>query len=277
MRFGNRSSRHPTLSGEPVRTYWWNESTNFGDLLGPLLLQHFGVPVRFAPVSEASVVGPGSILGKLPASYRGFVWGSGLIDADLGHPSQVESFRDASILAVRGHLTSDVLGLDSGVALGDPGLLASRVLNKASPRWELGIVPHYAHLGDPFLARLRRTFPNARVIDVRRPPIQVIRDISSCGSVISSSLHGLIVADSFGLPASWFASDTVLPGGDFKFRDYESVFPERRNRKLMHGVGDLRGAVSSALGSVDLNVVERASVGLLRGIARIRNEFVNPE
>lgn len=53
----------------------------------------------------------------------------------------------------------------------------------------------------------------------------VVGQISACERILSSSLHGLIVAHSFNIP--WVRlrfSDHELGGGDFKFRDfYESI------------------------------------------------------
>ena len=62
------------------------------------------------------------------------------------------------------------------------------------------------------------------VINVRRHPSAVIRDIASCGAILSSSLHGLVVADSYGIPAAWTSGSPPLTGGDFKFQDYASAF-----------------------------------------------------
>jgi hypothetical protein len=42
--------------------------------------------------------------------------------------------------------------------------------------------------------------------------------------VISSSLHGLIVADSLGIPNVWLRLSPDVLGGDYKFKDYYSVF-----------------------------------------------------
>ena len=62
------------------------------------------------------------------------------------------------------------------------------------------------------------------LIDPTGDPLNVLRLIGSCTKVISSSLHGLIVADAFGIPrrAERFAGMEANrhEGGDFKFRDY---------------------------------------------------------
>ena len=48
----------------------------------------------------------------------------------------------------------------------------------------------------------------------------MVRKIASCGHVISSSLHGLIVADAYGVPNSWMVNSHIHTGAAFKFHDY---------------------------------------------------------
>ena len=59
-------------------------------------------------------------------------------------------------------------------------------------------------------------------IDVRNGPDRVVREIASCAAVLSTSLHGLIVADAYDIPAAWATLAPDLMGGTFKFHDYES-------------------------------------------------------
>ena len=61
-----------------------------------------------------------------------------------------------------------------------------------------------------------------KVIDVNRPPFDVVRDISTCEAIVSSSLHGLIVADALEIPNVRVSFHGRLKGGDFKFEDYAS-------------------------------------------------------
>ncbi len=53
-----------------------------------------------------------------------------------------------------------------------------------------------------------------------------IDELVACDLIVSSSLHGLVVAIAFGKPVIW-AEFTYLPIGDgFKFRDFFSIFDE---------------------------------------------------
>ena len=50
----------------------------------------------------------------------------------------------------------------------------------------------------------------------------VIDQIKSCENIISSSLHGLIVSDAYGIPNVWIKISDNINGGEFKFKDYFS-------------------------------------------------------
>ena len=66
--------------------------------------------------------------------------------------------------------------------------------------------------------------PEVELLDVHAHPLEVVRGIASSRFVLSSSLHGLVVADAFGVPACWVAPTTKVEGAGYKFRDYYSVF-----------------------------------------------------
>ena len=211
--------------------YWWRGNFNFGDLLTPVLLRHYGFTPVFARPDKAGLSAAGSVLDEFPEDYKGIILGSGFI-----RPSSPQKFPKALVLTVRGKLTLQKLGRSDETRLGDPGLLASRVLpGGRRKRYRLGIIPHYIDWNQENFARLReRVRPGVRFINVGWSPMKVFEEIDRCENVISSSLHGLISADSFGVPNAWIESKN-LPDGRFKFDDYYSALGIRENPASLGG------------------------------------------
>jgi hypothetical protein len=201
------------------KAYWWGKITNFGDQLNPLILRKMDVPFDWAKPSEAELVMVGSILEHLPADWSGTVFGAGQL-----HESSRIDLTNARVLALRGKLTAArVKGLPSHtrVVLGDPGLLAPLWVRQPPAKYDLGIVPHWSD------KELFKRYPYAHLIDPQQQPEHVIEEIASCKRIIASSLHGLIIADAYGIPrqAELFPRASQ-EGGDFKYRDYCSVYDE---------------------------------------------------
>jgi pyruvyltransferase len=207
--------------------YWYAEANNFGDLLAPLLLKHFSlIETDWAPPESAEIVCAGSVLDVVPDGWEGTVLGSGMLH---GRPRDLSR---ATVLGLRGPLTAKACKTGhNGFVLGDPGLLASELVT-TRPIYELGLVPHWTDT--ELFARedarsIRDHYARPRLIDPTRPLMEVISEIGSCRKIISSSLHGIIVADSFGIPrrAERFPHmddphHSKHEGSDFKFDDYSS-------------------------------------------------------
>lgn len=213
------SLRRPMWRGGlVVPTHWWDGHPNFGDDLTPWLLPEYGVLPIHRVATRARLAGVGSILEFLPTDWDGVIWGSGLMRE---HPHPLPRAR---VLAVRGHLTRDLIGATGDVALGDPGILVARHRPRAERRWDVALVPHGHHRSHrPFLALAEARGLSVRIVDVHQPARRVVREISASGAVVTTSLHGLVTADAYGIPAVWTTLDPPLDGGAFKFRDHESV------------------------------------------------------
>lgn len=245
-----------------VRAFWYDGIANFGDALTPWLLRRAGIVAIHARPASAELVGAGSILEMLPDGFDGAIWGAGLLrDSPLTLPR-------ARILAVRGRLTADRLGASDTTALGDPGLLVGTFLRRPRRRWRLGIVPHHMHENDQLWESVRARAPTeTRVIDVRRGPTAVLNEIAACDHILSTSLHGLIAADSLGIPAVWARREPDLWGGRFKFLDYESAVTPGVTRETVLEAGLLTpGEVISRTGRASDERIRRLQDGLLESL-----------
>lgn len=209
-----------------VKAYWWNEVLNFGDALAPLLLEHFAeVKPKWSTISHAKIASVGSILEHIPPLWDGVILGSGrLIENSRLQLQQMRSGITPKILAIRGPLSAR--GIPGSYGLGDPGILADELVGHQEKIWDLGIIPHFTdkELAAKFKALIPEKF-STKIIHPSRDPLTVIREIGSCRRIVTSSLHGCIVADAFGLPRRIeYCSSMDKDGGDFKFRDYhESI------------------------------------------------------
>ena len=169
-----------------------------------------------AAIGTRNLVAMGSILHW--ADQNSIIWGSGLIDETMKL-----SVRPEAVLAVRGYLTWEKLkqqGIRGPQIFGDPGIFLPCLYPKETPRWSLGIVPHYMDQNEPFI--LRAAAGGAKIIDVTAPLEQVAAALSGCERILSSSLHGLIFAHAYGIPGAWIKISNRVLGDGFKFFDYYS-------------------------------------------------------
>lgn len=244
---------------KPVFPMYYSRFANFGDLLNEMLVgELFGVKVKQEFYTTADLIGCGSILDRLldNSTLSGqqdrdrrvltlrekpiHVWGGGFMYQYK--TAEQKPIRPMIVHALRGERTrrdlSAILGEPVDCVLGDPGLLAARVLPAEEKRWDYGILPHFMDAEEPVITRLMAQYPNSVFIDAKQRPELVLKQISQCRRILSTSLHGLIVADSYGIPNCWCRASDKLMGGSYKFLDYFSSFGTERE------VFDLRsGAV----------------------------------
>jgi pyruvyltransferase len=212
-----------------MNTYYWTGKKNFGDLLSPLLIKKFTkLTTTLTTPDKAEIILVGSILEKIPYYYNGIIAGSGKL-----HEKTKLDFKDAKILVLRGPLTAR--GLKGNFVLADPGLLADELVPIEDKEFELGIVPHWTDKTlehNPIFKRY-----NPKIIRVSDDPLKVISEIGKCKKIVSSSLHGIVLADAFGIPRRIEIPPRALShpnqeGGLFKWHDYSASL----NMKLEIGL-----------------------------------------
>lgn len=205
--------------------YWWESVPNFGDGLAPLLLDHFAdTQVEWGTISRAKVVSIGSVLEHVPPLWDGIILGSGrLLEGSRLHLQRMGGGTSAKVLSIRGPMSAK--GIPGSYTLGDPGILANELVGHQDKRWDLGIVPHFSdtELVGRFTAMFANTKRSIRVIHPSSDPLLVLREMGACHRIVTSSLHGMIVSDAFGIPRRVeYTTNMNRDGGDFKFRDYSA-------------------------------------------------------
>lgn len=200
---------------------WWTHTPNYGDLLSPWIIgQLAGRPVTYAPPKTTSYLAVGSIVSE--ARRDSIVWGSGA----FGSEGKWGITPAARYAAVRGPLTRSRLrniGLPVPRVYGDPALLTPLVFwPQVEKTAEVGIVVRWSEKD----WRAATPEEGVKIIDLGTTDVAgTTREILSCQRILSSSLHGLILADAYGIPNAWLDSDSGTggsrpAGGEFKFYDY---------------------------------------------------------
>lgn len=227
-----------------LKATWWYEP-NFGDALNPYLLGKLsGRRVEYCPqhrpffkeefnrflsnpfifdwqrmkwpeTKQPVVMAIGSMLEHSRPNY--LIWGTGFL-------RESGVFGGGKVLAVRGKYSAAKLveqGFPNCEVYGDPALLmplvypVERVDNEKVTR--IGIIPHYLDY-----QTMRNKYLQYEVIDMNTYDVEfVINRVISCDYIFSSSLHGVIIAHAYGIPALWVKG----PGTGketIKFKDYFS-------------------------------------------------------
>lgn len=205
-----------------VDVWFFSKVYNVGDLVGPYLLEKLcGKKVRKNILGlRPHYLSVGSIFDQV--TEESVVWGAGFMrDSDelVCHPSKV--------LLVRGKLTKNKLPTELNCVMGDPALALGRFYSpksRLSNKRKVGIVLHYSdeHLKGQFIKQ-----EGVKIIDVKQGVESFVDEISSCSSVFSSSLHGLIISDAYQVPNCWIRFDECQRFDDFKYHDYYSIFSEK--------------------------------------------------
>lgn len=194
-----------------MRAYWAVGEPNFGDVLNPLLFERLcGVSLEWVEREEADLFAIGSLAEMVPRGYKGFVIGTG---AMFDEPIEMGG---ANVLALRGVLTARLAGLHPPL-LADLGLLASDLAPNVRRDVAIGTV---RAVSDP-------RPPIGLALDPAGDPEAMIAAAASCQRIVSSSLHGLILADALGIPSMWDPHPLYYESTGFKFRDYASAYGER--------------------------------------------------
>lgn len=223
-----------------IKLYWHrgagradSRRQNFGDYLSPLIVEAVsGRAVKYASLREADLMAIGTILANEHKAKRfGFrrrihIWGSG-----CGQPCERFSERHY-YHAVRGSETLQrIAGAASTPALGDPGLLAEMLVKRpAGKQYKIGFVPHYVDHDNPSSVAFA-AIEGVHLISVFNEPLEVLRQIAACEFIVSSSLHGLVVADAYGVPNVRVRLSEGLVD-ELKFDDYYSAFGLRAQKLL---------------------------------------------
>lgn len=236
-----------------IYLFWFKrkgEFGNFGDELGPYIIEKLsGKNIYQIPINRSSIklilayfkgllmgyfspkifksviktlflngkyiISVGSIIGW--GSGKRIVWGSGILFSN-------EKIDDGKFLAVRGEYTRNrllELGYTCPPVYGDPALLLPVIFNpNVKKKHKLGLIPHHTQF--EHFSKFEDSH-KIKVINLIGGIEDIIKEILSCDKIISSSLHGVIVAQAYNIPALWYEYPQIKwHGENIKFLDYFS-------------------------------------------------------
>lgn len=152
------------------------------------------------------------------------IWGAGILMLPTLRPYRLISFlyrypfSKFDFRAVRGPLTREVVikyGHQCPEVYGDPAILMPFIYQpKVEIKHDLLVIPQYVTEED-----FRQNHPELFVVSMNTNDYKSVIDaIASSKKVITSSLHGIILAESYGVPAVFFRG--LGKQIDFKYLDY---------------------------------------------------------
>lgn len=178
---------------------FWGVGTNIGDTLTPVILEHFTSYEAewVSSLDSGKLLMCGSILEF--AKPGDTVLGAG------HYKKKPIDLKGVNVLALRGKRSG------SAPVYGDPAILLPLIYAPSSlTKKEVGYIPH---LWD------QKNYTD--FIDVNLPWDKFIDEVTSCERIVSSSLHGFIIAQVYGVPVEWIHYKPI-PGARIKYEDYLS-------------------------------------------------------
>lgn len=184
-----------------VNLNYWLESDNLGDTLTPVIVNHLLAKKKIDSNKKVNgtkhLFAVGSVI--TAGIQDGTVWGSGILNARLGYRLKG---RKLDIRSVRGPFTRTYLadyGFEAPAVYGDPAIFMPEIYTpseKIEVKYKYGIVMHK----DQVIPVEDRD--DVLVVDICTADYKdFVRKLLSCEKIISSSLHGIILAESYGVPA----------------------------------------------------------------------------
>ena len=204
---------------------------NLGDLLGPVILAAMcGRRVRRGSFQSMRrrLVTIGTIAQRLSLGTSD-LWGTGV--AGLSHPFELSNgFRRRRFTrlvphALRGPFSAALLreaGYGEPLGFGDPAMLLPLIWPRPAGQatYELGVIPHISEfIASTTDSRLDQEFRRYDISEQQRSSIRIINpwtdksarairarieEIWSCKRILSTSLHGMVIAEAYGMPAAHF-------------------------------------------------------------------------
>lgn len=227
--------------------YFWQGHRNFGDELSLYLVNKI-TEKNFSPANppfnKTTISAIGSIITTKSLSKNLIIWGSGTLKEDVLKPTPLRLFpisrftkglkenffrEHPDVRAVRGPRTKQLLdniGVKCPTIFGDPAILTPLFYTPKQIQnpYKVGLILHQSQTNP--LNQSQAESIGIRIISIEREsPKEIeafIDEVCSCDLIFSSSLHGIIIAQAYKIPAQWIQlpEQPIEDHNYHKFEDY---------------------------------------------------------
>lgn len=201
-----------------IKVHYWNAINNLGEQLVPIIVKWIsGEETEWVPEdTKSKYLIIGSEMPRGVIQENDVVWGYGnRYNIDVIAPY------NSTFLSVRGkHTRNHIKGIDVPEVYGDPGILISSIYQPQNivKEFDIGLLTHHSDI--PLLKQIND--PKILLLDITENVYTLINKMLSCDVIICSSLHGCIVAESYGIPTIWILGNHSEENFEIKFNDYFS-------------------------------------------------------
>lgn len=237
------------LTRESLNLLYWYGHQNFGDELSRYLVERLSAktvrPIaNCRQTAEPVLVAIGSMLHhKVMFASNVVVWGTGAYTYQSMTPNyrwfEVRQtlkmlWRQARVpahfKAVRGPVTATLVrskGIACPSIYGDPAILMPQVYTPTptGPRFKGGVIVHHTQKVPEDLQQYLADRGWTCISILRDSDASLERfidEVTQCECILSSSLHGVIIAQAYGIPARWceLEGQPIHDDAALKFEDY---------------------------------------------------------
>lgn len=211
-----------------VNLEWWNKTDNLGDYLATVIYdwmtKQYGIEKEKRVPKAVHLLTVGSLISM--GSFDAVVWGTGLHNVKaIDVLKRQHAYRKYDIRAVRGPLTRQAL-LDAGFqcpsVYGDPAILMPRIfMPDMEKKYEVSVILHMSQEGQPRIEGVH--YINIRTTDYKT----FIQEVAASKKIVSGSLHGIILAESYGVPAVFYQN-----GMHVEMMKYRDWYASTGNRQM---------------------------------------------
>lgn len=205
----------------------WVSNGNLGDELAPIIynwmLERKGISQGATIGKSAHLMTVGSMVGSW--NFDAVIWGSGIhLFSNLNRLFALRRIQKFDIRAVRGPITRSALrtyGHECPEVYGDPAVLMPLIYfpKNIEKKYKTSVVLHY-HADSQWQMALDN-YNDLHYLEIGTNDFShYIDEMVSSEKIISSSLHGIILAETYGIPAVFLNTGGYVEDALMKYYDW---------------------------------------------------------